>query len=38
MRRLSKDDRARLGIDSWEPSLLRELLAAHDKLDDKKKS
>jgi hypothetical protein len=31
-RSLSDEDRAKLAIDSWEPSLLRHLLAAHNKL------
>jgi hypothetical protein len=38
VRSLSKEDRAKLGMDAWEPSLLRELLAAHNKLKDDKKS
>lgn len=29
---LSKDDRNRLGMDSWEPSLLRKLLTAQNRL------
>jgi hypothetical protein len=38
MRRLSKEERARLGIDSWEPSLLRALLAAQNQLDENKEN
>lgn len=30
---LSKDDRNRLGMDSWEPSLLRQLLTAQNRLN-----
>lgn len=33
---LSKDDRRRLGIDAWEPSLLRELLTAQNRLQRRK--
>jgi hypothetical protein len=29
---LTRAERARLGMDSWEPSLLRELLQAHNRL------
>lgn len=32
MRSLSKEERARLSMDAWEPSLLRHLLRAQDKL------
>jgi len=32
MRSLSKDERKRLSIDAWEPSLLRHMLEAEDKL------
>lgn len=32
MRSLSKDERRRLAMDSWEPSLLRNMLEAADKL------
>jgi hypothetical protein len=38
VRSLSKEDRAKLGMDAWEPSLLRQLLAAHNKLTDENKS
>jgi len=38
LRTLSKDERARLGIDSWEPSLLRQLLEAHNRFRQKNKS
>lgn len=30
--RLSAEQRAKLGMDSWEPSLLRRLLTAHNEL------
>lgn len=33
---LSKQDRKRLGMDSWEPSLLRKLLAAQNRLRKRK--
>jgi hypothetical protein len=33
--RLSKEERAKLAMDSWEPSLLRQLLTAHNKLKEK---
>lgn len=32
LRSLSRSERATLDIDAWEPSLLRALLEAHDKL------
>jgi len=32
MRSLSKEERRRLSIDAWEPSLLRHMLEAEDKL------
>lgn len=32
LRSLSKEDRAHLCMDAWEPSLLRKLLRAEDKL------
>jgi hypothetical protein len=32
LRSLSKEDRAHLCMDAWEPSLLRKLLEAQDKL------
>jgi len=32
LRSLSKDEVRKLSIDAWEPSLLRHMLAAHDKL------
>ncbi len=31
-RSLTRAERTQLGMDSWEPSLLRELLQAHNKL------
>jgi hypothetical protein len=33
---LSKADRNKLGMDAWEPSLLRKLLAAQNRLRTKK--
>jgi hypothetical protein len=30
MRRLSRKDKDRMGVDSWEPSLLRKMLRARD--------
>lgn len=36
-RHLSRDERARLGMDSWEPSLLRRLLKAQNKLGKTRK-
>jgi len=36
IRCLSKDERAKLSIDSWEPSLLRRLLRAANRLPDGK--
>jgi hypothetical protein len=38
LRSLSKEDRAKLGMDAWEPSLLRQLLAAHNKPTNQNKS
>jgi hypothetical protein len=35
IRCLSKEERAKLSIDSWEPSLLRRLLRAANRLPDK---
>jgi hypothetical protein len=32
LRSLDKAERAKLGMDAWEPSLLRELLKAHNRL------
>jgi hypothetical protein len=37
-RSLSKVERRRLGMDDWEPSLLRELLAAQNRLRKQQKS
>lgn len=36
VRALNEEDRSRLDIDSWEPSLLRHMLAAQDKLPKKR--
>ncbi len=36
MRALNQEDRSKLDIDSWEPSLLRHMLAAQDKLPKKR--
>jgi hypothetical protein len=36
-RSLSKVERRRLGMDSWEPSLLRKLLAAQNRLRKQQK-
>lgn len=36
MRSLTPEERKRLSIDSWEPSLLRHLLRAENKLPEKK--
>ena len=38
LRSLSEQERARLEMDSWEPSLLRALLAAQNKIPTNKKS
>ena len=35
IRSLSKEERARLSMDSWEPSLLRNLLRAENKLRER---
>lgn len=36
MRSLTQEERKRLSIDSWEPSLLRHLLKAENRLPEKK--
>jgi hypothetical protein len=36
--RLSKEDRAKLAMDSWEPSLLRQLMTAHNALGKNNKN
>jgi hypothetical protein len=37
LRRLTREDRAKLSMDAWEPSLLRHLMKAQDKLRTEEK-
>jgi hypothetical protein len=38
LRSLTREERARLSIDAWEPSLLRKLLQAEGRLPPRRKS